>query len=883
MVRTRRIRVPVKLALVLAAGAVMAPAARSAESTRVEPLVRRACGGCHAAGAAEGGLNLDTLGFDLADSAVRDRLTLMHDRVQQGQMPPDPADLPEAARHELLRALAQAVAAADRAAIDGEGRVPLRRLNRLEYQETLRDILRLPTLDIADRLPEDRIRDGFTTSAEGLDFSQIQLAAYLDAAEEAVRAALSPGERPQPPDHFFAVATSLFQAADTFGGREAMFFARDGKALSLPHTALAALRTTRLQDPAIECCIFRSAYWPYYGYPAGFVARRGGLYRVRFRGRAVLQQPGLTVTPATRPVPLTFRARRPSGPDVSGDVRAVGGIFDVSPQPTDFETTVLLDPGQTIEYSVLGLPVPLARNVDGGPPTYRYPPFPEGGQPGVAIQSLEIQGPLPSEPWPPASHHVLCGDLPFRATKPGSPLAIELLPRDPAADSRRLLADFVERAVPAPLAADDLAAFQGLVERAAANGASFTEALLAGYVAVLCSPHVVYLAEPRGPGTPPPTGTSRAAFDLAARLSYFLWGTRPDQPLLDRARDGSLARPDVLTAEVDRLVADPRFSRFIATFTDYWLDLRHIRRDEPDVRLYPEYRFDDYLTESMALETRAFVTALVRDNLPARSIVSTDFVFANDRLARHYGLPPLDGHAVRRVPLPPASPLGGLLTQAAIQRVTANGTTTSPVVRGAWVMTRLIGRPPPKPPESVPAVEPDIRGAKTIRELLARHTADATCASCHRQFDPVGFALENFDICGGWRDRYRGLEEGEPVTGIDRAGHDFAYRLATSIDSAGRLPDGRVFADIRALKALLAGEERQLARNLLQQFTTYATGSPVRFADRPEIEAILDATAAHGYRVGDLLRGLVTSRLFRGLPPAAAVSAGTPHHEEPES
>jgi hypothetical protein len=330
----------------------------------------------------------------------------------------------------------------------------------------------------------------------------------------------------------------------------------------------------------------------------------------------------------------------------------------------------------------------------------------------------------------------------------------------------------------------------------------------------------------------------------------------------------------VLAAEADRLVADERFTRFVETFTDYWLELRHVRRDEPDVRLYPEYRFDDYLAESMAAETRAFVTALVRDNLPARSIVTTDFVYANDRLARHYSLPPLAGHAMRKVPLPPDSPLGGLLTQAAIQRVTANGTNTSPIVRGAWVMTRLLGQPPPRPPESVPAVEPDIRGAKTIRELLARHTADASCASCHKLFDPVGFALESFDICGGWRDRYRGLEEGEPVTGIDRAGHDFAYRLAAPVDPSGALPDGRAFADMKALKALLADDDRQLARNLLQQFTAYATGAPVRFADRPEIEAILDATADDGHRVGDLLRGFIASRIFRGLPPAAAPPAG---------
>ena len=299
-------------------------------------------------------------------------------------------------------------------------------------------------------------------------------------------------------------------------------------------------------------------------------------------------------------------------------------------------------------------------------------------------------------------------------------------------------------------------------------------------------------------------------------------------------------------------------------FTDYWLDLRHVRRHEPDIRLYPEYRFDDYLVESMELETRAFFTAMVRDNLPASVLVDADVVFANDRLAPHYQLPPMSGSAMRRVTLPKESPHGGLLTQAAILKVTANGTSTSPVVRGAWIMERLLGEPPPPPPSSVPAVEPDIRGAKTIRELLARHTQSNSCAACHAKFDPVGLALENFDILGGWRARYRGVEHGQRVEGIDRAGHDFAYTLAEPVDASGRLLDGRSFQNIRELKAILAANPRQLARNLLHQFTIYATGTPVRFSDRAEIELMLDACAANGYGVRDLLLALVQSKIFLG-------------------
>ena len=319
--------------------------------------------------------------------------------------------------------------------------------------------------------------------------------------------------------------------------------------------------------------------------------------------------------------------------------------------------------------------------------------------------------------------------------------------------------------------------------------------------------------------------------------------------------------------ETDRLIASDGFERFIKNFTDYWLSLRHVRRDEPDLRLYPEYRFDDYLVESMERETRDFVTSMIRHNLPSRVLVDADFVFVNDRLARHYGLPDstnITGSAMRKVTLPSESPLGGLLTQAAILKVTANGTSTSPVVRGAWIMERLIGEPPPPPPASVPAVEPDIRGAKTIRELLALHTKSESCAGCHARFDPVGLALENFDILGGWRTRYRGVEHGERISGIDRAGHDFAFTLAEPVDASGQLLDGRRFQNIRDLKAILASNPRQLARNLLHQLTLYATGTPVRFADRAEIESVLDACGTDGYRVRDLLHALVQSKIFLG-------------------
>jgi hypothetical protein len=195
---------------------------------------------------------------------------------------------------------------------------------------------------------------------------------------------------------------------------------------------------------------------------------------------------------------------------------------------------------------------------------------------------------------------------------------------------------------------------------------------------------------------------------------------------------------------------------------------------------------------------------------------------------------------------------------------TANGTTTSPVMRGVWIMEKLMGQPPPPPPKSVPAVEPDIRGATTIRELLAKHTNSKNCASCHAKFDPVGFALENFDVMGAWRDRYRGMEKGEKITGIDPAGHPYTYFVGQPVDASGKLETGESFRDIHEMKRLLAANPRQLARNLLHHLTLHATGTPVGFADRAEIEVMLDGCADDGYRVRDLVHALVQSSIFLG-------------------
>jgi hypothetical protein len=263
------------------------------------------------------------------------------------------------------------------------------------------------------------------------------------------------------------------------------------------------------------------------------------------------------------------------------------------------------------------------------------------------------------------------------------------------------------------------------------------------------------------------------------------------------------------------------------------------------------------------METRMFFTELLQRDMPARLIVDSDFTYLNDRLAAHYGIPGVEGVAMRRVALPADSVRGGLMTHASVLKVTANGTTTSPVMRGKWIMERVVGYELPPPPASVPAVEPDIRGAVTIRQQLDKHRADEACAMCHRKIDPPGFALESFDVMGGWRDRYRGSSlDAEPERGFGKNGWPFTFHLAQPVDPSGTLADGRSFKDVRDFKQLILKEEEQVARNLVKQLSVFATGAPVRFSDRPQIEKILNATRAKQFGVRSMVNEIVQSELF---------------------
>ncbi|MDB5389488.1 MAG: hypothetical protein JWM11_5134, partial [Planctomycetaceae bacterium] len=468
---------------------------------------------------------------------------------------------------------------------------------------------------------------------------------------------------------------------------------------------------------------------------------------------------------------------------------------------------------------------------------------------GLNIEWIEVEGPL-HDFWPPESHRRIFGDLPQASAKNrDDSRLVEVVSKDPLADAKRILLNFCRRAYRRTVADADVEPLLKLVELKLAEGYSFEQAVRVGLKGALVSPEFLFLRERPG---------KLDDFAIATRLAYFLWSTMPDEELLTLAAEQKLKTPETLRRQVERMLSSRKAAAFTENFIGQWLGLRDIDFTEPDHRLYPEY--DDMLRAGMVQETHLFFQELLNNDLSLTNFIGSDFTMLNERMAKHYAIPDVTGHAFRKVTLPAGSHRGGVMTMASVLKVTANGTTTSPVVRGAWVLDRILGTPPSPPPAGVPAVEPDIRGATTIREQLAKHRQVESCASCHRQIDPPGFALESFDVIGGWRENYRSVGNGEPVS---IAGKRMPYAKGPKIDPSDSLADGRRFQNIDEFKQLLLADKDQLARNLTGKLLTYATGGPPRIGDQPEIESIIGKIRAKDYGLKTLIHEIVQSKLFQ--------------------
>ena len=737
------------------------------------------CYECHDTDSAKGDLNLERLSPDLTNRDRMRRWTAVHDCIAQGEMPPkDAAQPPAAARVRNSKLLAGLLTQADRA----QRPAVLRRLNRVEYENTVRDLFGIE-VSVKDMLPEDASAHGFDNIGAALSISTEQMQAYLETADAVLDAVFGPGAKPKR----IATTLNLRDLINETDGTRTVRKTQEGVVLFNSGYNPSVLRTLDTPGP--------------------------GLYRVRIQAKAVQTEKPVTML-------------------VYGGVwglrdKHIAGFFDIPPgELTTIEiTNRLWERGDTFEIYPFDT---VHRQTD--PDHYSGP--------GLFVGDVTVEGPL--EEWPPPSRMKLLG---------GSDSASGTLK-----DAERILAGFLPRAYRRSVGSGDSAPILALIRNALENGKPFEKALRSGLKGVLCSPEFLFLDEP-GEKTASP-------YTLASRLSYFLWSSMPDAELFALAGKGRLRDSKVLRQQVERMLGDARAKRFTENFTGQWLKLRDIDFTLPDEKLYPDY--DELLKRSMVEESHRFFQEILDSDLSLANFIDSDFVFVNERLARHYGIDGVTGQTLRKVPRPPNSVRGGVLTQAGVLKVTANGTATSPVTRGVWLLDNILGRPSPPPPPGVPAIEPDIRGATTIREQLDKHRHVESCARCHRQIDPPGFALESFDVIGGWRSYYRTLGKGGWLEKDPRYPHRYVqYRKGPAVDSKGQTSDARSFQDIRDYKRLLLADQDQVARCLTEKVLTYALGRGLGFSDRPAVETIVAKLKQNHYGLRTLVHEIVQSETFQ--------------------
>ena len=768
-----------------AAAAAPIPREALVFAREMRPFLQRHCVGCHGEVSAKAGLRLDVLAADFGSLHEARLWTRVLDRLEAGDMPPKKRPPPPAAERKRVSSwIDQRLLDADRRTLPPRGSLTLRRLTRLQYENTIHDLLAID-LSLKERLPEDKRAFGFDNIGEALNLSPSQLEVYLEAADAVLDAAIVKKSRPEN-------LKRRFERLEATGDSEGPLDLEDAVVL-----------------------FGRSSFAP----PLYQFVKEPGWYRFRLSVGSYQSRD---------PVEIAVRAH-----DLRSTNAPLVGYFEA---PTDAPAVIEFDcrltSGSYVTFAAHRLPY--------APRTRKFEDHPG---PGLVVQWLEVEGPLLSS-WPPAGHRRLFGDLPLRPVSAGAKV-LTVASERPRVDAERLLSDFARRAYRRLVTAEDIDPVLQLVLDQLDAKESFEESMRVGYKAILCSPDFLFFLEKRAPDE----------FALAARLSYFLWNTQPDDELEKLAEKGVLSRPEQLRAQVERLLKHRKVKGFVKNFLDQWLDLRLIDFTMPDPKLYPE--FDDALRKSLVEETEAFFAELLEHDLSIANFVDSDFAMLNERLAQHYGIAGVKGPAIRRVSLPSGSHRGGVLTQASVLKVTANGTTTSPVVRGAWVLRNILGKPPDPPPPNAGAIEPDIRGAKTIREQLDKHRRDPSCASCHVKFDPLGFALENFDVTGGWRDRYRVLSG--PQLAMTHNG--------PKVEANSALADGRSFQNIDELKKLLIEDKDQLARCLTEKLLIYAIGRGLRFSDRTVVQEIVARSRGKNYGLRSLIHEIVRSRTFLNKGP----------------
>jgi hypothetical protein len=825
------------------------------------------CLDCHDDAGRQGGLSLKALGDSVTDATAIDWLRVL-EQIERGTMPPAKEKQPsEEWRHRAVLALEGALASFSQSKPARDTAV-LRRLNRTEYRRTLEDLLHLDLSrrDPTSEFPDDTRSHGFASDGGKLVTSSYLMRHYLTAAKDVVNRAVH--FEPQPETRTSSLSAPFEKTAGGHRHSEREWYA---KRLRQPQP----YQTLEYRDSSVPLEELRDGVPVAGWYSIRVLAEAKFRYadmdsKKMFGGTALIEpsQPhrlAMTLSTLVGVDPANKDAVRDALIGSYGDVVSSGGravaIWDVPDDVTTWlECRVWLEAGQFPQFSFPNGPSASNNRITGFVKENKYTLLDKkqlaayeeanlGGDwghliffetPRIRLHQVEVKGPL-HEQWPPASHRAIFGDTPYASAKAGE-----------------VLRAFAERAWRRPVAVADVEPILKLVQTAekvatdvgAPPEQAAQSAITQGVRAVLCAPEFLYREE---------HASKLNDHEIASRLSYFLWSSLPDEKLMSRAAAGALARPEVRRKEAERMLADGRSDTFVREFLDGWLAMRKLGSMKPQGGGFGIY-YDDNLEPAMRTESRLFFKRLLQTNGPIADFLTSDYTFVNRGLAKLYGIDwqtvesslgkPVEG--LTRNDLQPDgagdSPSqgfvqvkltdkrrGGLLGQASVLTLTANGVDTSPVIRGIWLLENILGAPPAPPPPNVPVVEPDIRGATTLRQRLEKHRENAACAGCHRQIDPPGFALESFDAIGRWRGHYN------PVN-----------NTALPVDPSGEF-NGHEFKDVIGFKAALLQRQPQFARCLVEKLLIHALGRELTAADRPAIRRIVEQASANGYRLRDIV------------------------------
>lgn len=795
----------------------------------VAPFVQTHCVGCHGPDLQEAGVRLDQLDGVKADN--RTLWTMVHGKIASGEMPPKANPRPAEADRV---AVTEWIAAAQRAL----GATSTRRLNRRELTAALRDVTG-SAVNFAYSLPGDGAVAGFDTGTDGLLEASDAVAQWLTVTRRAVD-----GLRFLDADNGKVFDADLTKGKDPKKAMDGWKAAgASGKFSGIARPGVGLLIEPRSPGDREEFSV-----------TVPTPADKQGVLRLTLdvsvlRPLPNLPNPRLWVRIGGQD--LDFRELTTS--DKTERLVYEVQLGDLVVQAKG--VTVSLSNRIEIPYAVDGFENEARENpkdpIPGGPGLYR-PAFdrkalPPEKQPAphVILKGIRIEPEFVAA-WPPAEWKAGLGGL-----------------KDDAESAKKLLALWADRAWRRPSTEAELAPFLKLYEKLRADGMAFDPALRATFQSVLMSPQFRYLAANSH------TDAAVAQYAIASRLSFLLVGEPPDAELRRLAADAKLRDPAILDAQVDRLLADPRSDAFLRPFVTQWLVM-----DQPITVAQThlnkqDFRFGRYLKASLKEETIQYVTELLRRNRPAKEIVSSDWTMMNDTLARHYGYPALDGGHLRQVTLKADDPRGGgVLGHAGIQSMLCWMGDNWVIYRGAWALRHVLDMPPPPPPLEVPELNPSEgrnRG-KTFRQLLVQHQEDKKCAVCHKNIDPVGFAFQNFDLSGRWRDvEHETYKRGELDGRIAWVGEG----KTRPVDATGRLPRGEEFKTFPEFKAALVKHyQPDLVRGLMKNLVVYSTGRVPNIDDLAEIAAIMKTQADNGYPLRDLLKSLIRSRVFlETLPP----------------